>query len=270
MTLTALAVAAIAAQAQGGASRTDAAASARDDRLAIAHRGIALIDPSGRNRRNLTDRPGWLDFSPTWSPDGRRIAFTRTTNNYRSFQIFVKPVAGGSARRLTNGRADEDPAWSPDGRLIAYMSARGLTVIRPNGSGKRRMAGLRDAGELDWSPDGSRIAFTKGRWVWIARRDGTRKRRIVRGGDSDWSPDGRKLAFMPPDGGVATIGVNGKGRRFLANGMLPAWSPDGARIAFQTWPDNNVFDTWVMDANGKNRRRVTRKGGYPAWRPLPR
>ena len=75
---------------------------------------------------------------------------------------------------------------------------------------------------------------------------------------------------MPPNGGVATIGVNGKGRRFLTTGMLPAWSPDGRRIAFQRWPLNRPFTVWVMSAEGKHIRRVTRAGAYPAWRPLPR
>jgi Tol biopolymer transport system component len=247
-----------------------AAPAAARDRLAISQQGIVLIDPSGRNKRILTRHRGWLDEDPTWSPDGSRIAFKRTKNEYRSFQIYVKRVAGGPARRLTDGRFDEYPAWSPDGRVIVFNSMGGLKAIRPDGSGERRMARLRGAGEVDWSPDGSRITFTRDGWVRVARRDGTRERRVVRGRAADWSPDGRKLAYMPPRGGVATIGANGRERRFLTNGMLPAWSPDGKRIAFQRWPLNRPFTVWVMSAEGRHIRRVTRAGAYPAWRPLPR
>lgn len=243
---------------------------ANGDRLAVARQGIVLIDPDGSSARVLTRHRGWLDEHPTWSPDGSRIAFKRSKNQYRSFQIYVKRVAGGQARRLTDGRYDEYPAWSPDGRLIAYSSMRGLKVIRPDGSGERRIARFRDARELDWSPDGSRIAFNARSWVWVARWNGTGKRRIVRGSAADWSPDGRKLVYMPRGGGVATIGTNGKGRRYLSNGLEPAWSPDGKKIAFNTWPPNNVFDLRVIGADGKHKRRIAREGSYPAWRPLPR
>ena len=260
---------AYAATAGSGAAPV-ATPAAADDRLAIAHRGIVLIDPTGRDRDVVTRHRGWLDYSPTWSPDGRRIAFTRTTNGYRSFQIYVKRVAGGHARRLTRGQFDEEPAWSPDGELIAYSSTRGVKVIRPDGSGARLLGRLGRAGSPAWSPDARRLAFVRGRYVWTGRLNGKGERRIVRGGAPDWSPDGRKLAYMPRGGGVATIGADGTGRRYLHDGMLPAWSPDGKRIAFQRWPANNVFSTWVMSAEGKQVRRVTRQGGYPAWRPLPR
>ena len=243
---------------------------ANGDRLAVSQQGIVLIDPTGRNKRILTRHRGWLDEQPAWSPDGSRIAFKRTKDGYRSFQIYVKRVAGGPARRLTDGRFDEHPAWSPDGRLIAYSSMRGLKVIRPDGSGERRIVRFREAFDVDWSPDGSRIAYTNRPWVWIARWNGTGKRRIVRGRAADWSPDGRKLVYMPPNGGVATIGVNGKGRRYLSNGLEPSWSPDGKKIAFNRWPPNNVFELWVIDADGKHKRRIAREGSYPAWRPLPR
>ena len=248
-----------------------AAPAAAGDRLAISHQGLVLIDPTGGDKRILTRHRGWRDEEPTWSPDGKRIAFKRTKNEYRSFQIYVKRVTGGRARRLTDGRFDENPAWSPDGRLIAFNSMRGLKVIRPDGSGERRVRRFgAGASTVDWSLDGSRIAFERDRHVWTARWNGKDKRRVVRGSEPDWSPDGRKLVYMPPNGGVATIGVNGKGRRFLTNGLLPAWSPDGKRIAFNRWPPNNIFTVWVMNAEGKHIRRVTRAGAYPAWRPLPR
>lgn len=257
----------------GGADREGRAkpAARGDDRLAVARHGIVLVDRDGGNADVLTKRRGWRDYEPAWSPDGRRIAFTRSADCYCTGRIFVMRANGRGVRRLTDGRSDESPEWSPDGRLIAYSSERGLKVIRPDGSHERRVARFGDAGEVDWSPDGRRLAFARGRFVWTARwKDGGGERRLVRGGDPDWSPDGRTLAYMPRHGGVATIGADGNGRRFLAKGLLPAWSPDGKRIAFNTWPRNNVFDLRMMAADGTHPRRVSRTGSYPAWRPLRR
>ena len=259
----------------GGAGSADGGgpgvvSAAPDDRLAIAQRGIVLVDPDGGNKRVLTDRRGWLDYSPAWSPDARRIAFTRTTDNYRSFHVYVMRADGRGVHRLTDGRFDESPDWSPDGRAIAYGSMRGIKIIRPDGSGKRGVTGTREAGDPAWSPDGRRLAFAQRGYVWTAKPNGRDRRRIVRGREPDWSPDGRRIAYVPRNGGVATVGVDGKGRRFLGKGLQPAWSPDGDRIAYARWPANEVFSVWLMSAQGEHVRRVTRQGAYPAWRPVPR
>ena len=252
---------------EGAAPAATVAAAA--DRLAIARQGIVLIDPDGTDKTVLTRHRGWIDYAPAWSPDARRIAFTRTTDGYRSFHVYVMSVKGGPARRLTDGRFDEDPAWSPDGRLIAYGSMRGLKLIRPDGSGERRLRRIGEATEPAWSPDGGRIAYAKDGWVSTANRNGEQRRRVVRGSAPSWSPDGQELAYMPRGGGVATVQVNGKNRRVLGNGMNPAWSPDGKRIAFGRWPPSGVFSVWVMTAEGKRAQRISRQGADPAWRPLP-
>jgi TolB protein len=66
---------------------------------------------------------GDYNCSPSWSPDGRHIAFAGRRQG--SFQIFVVPAAGGSARQLTFAGSNEDPTWSPDARYIAFSGRRG-------------------------------------------------------------------------------------------------------------------------------------------------
>src|SRR6188508_3799739 len=68
----------------------------------------------------LTFDPGF-DASPTWSPDGARIAFTSGRNGLSN--IWVIPAAGGQATRLSL-IDDIQPDWSPDGAQIAFTSYR--------------------------------------------------------------------------------------------------------------------------------------------------
>ena len=114
----------------------------------ISNRGgspqIYVMDSSGSNQRPLISRGGHSD-SPSWSPDGRYIAFTY--GGAGSFQIFVADVASGQLLQLTSQGRNESPTWSPDGRHLAFQSNR------------------------------------SGRWeIWQTHIDGTGQRQVTRGG----------------------------------------------------------------------------------------
>ena len=69
-----------------------------------------------------------MDYSPSLSPDGTRIAFTTTrfvTDGYYSYDIAVSNIDGRRAKQLTPSTAREiNPLWSPDGSRIAFLSNR--------------------------------------------------------------------------------------------------------------------------------------------------
>jgi Tol biopolymer transport system component len=82
---------------------------------------------------------------PAWSPDGKRIAYTRRTAN-RSSDIWVMNADGSGNRPLSAYTTDRevDPTWSPNGAWIAY--ARGpweqqhVWALRADGTGIRRIS----------------------------------------------------------------------------------------------------------------------------------
>jgi len=274
-----------------------AAAPARPERIAVplatgyggeGSGGIVLVGPAGRRVATLTrPRAGREDSQPAWSPDGRWIAFSRTTDGRRTFQIYVMRANGTDVRRLTRGRFDTDPAWSPDGRWIAYRSDRVLRIVHPDGSGGRVVPtrAPTDVGWPSWAP-GGRIAYsywpaTPSDWpaacrqpgsgcgyVISSRLDGTQRRLVVHGRDARWSPDGRTIVYTGPDGGVFIApGTGGKGR-MLGRGYLAEFSRDGRQIVYARMGDMPSRDSvWIMNRDGSGAHRILTGGSNPAWQP---
>ena len=207
-------------------------------------------------------------FDPTWSPDGRKIAFVGDG------KIYVMNADGSGKRRLTptrnaapDYRPDVGPAWSPDGRKIAFETLRHagrfacsdghpsagcnweIYVMNADGSGQRRLT--RDPGQdrgATWSPDGRRLLFNRASGpkrgalpgFYVMNADGSGQRRLAAAtGNATWSPDGRMIALSRGSGDardVYLINADGSGQRRLTHSpgmdLDPTWSPDGRKIAF--------------------------------------
>ncbi len=144
---------------------------------------IFVIPATGGKPRDLT--PGDYDAPPFslggpagygFSPDGKELCFARNADRVEAAStnsdLWVVPVAGGDARRITaNPAYDGSPIYSPDGKYIAYRAQRrpGFeadkfeVMVYDRGQGKSRSltAGIdRSADEIVWTPDSRYIYFT--------------------------------------------------------------------------------------------------------------
>lgn len=193
------------------------------------------------------------DLYPSWSPDGRRIAFS--SDKAGAKDIYVINADGSGLTRLTRDSSwNEHPMWSPDGKRIAFRSDRSgnwdIYVMNTDGSRQARLT--TSASEEDnpaWSPDGKSIAFdssTPGNTeIYAMRADGTKQERLTYNKAEDWrpawSPDGHYIAFTSDRDELTRIWVmNSDGTKEIAlsdgesDDEDPTWSSDGKFIIYSS------------------------------------
>jgi beta-lactamase regulating signal transducer with metallopeptidase domain/Tol biopolymer transport system component len=211
----------------------------------------------------------WSSYVDTWSPDGKRIAFSHKGD------IWVASAEGESPIQLTTtSEWDTWPEWSPDGTMIAFGTQSPpytntlIRVVRASGGEARVITDIRFRYDWPrfyaWSPDGKELTIA-------SEPDGVISNFPISGGDARtvlrvkdmgidrvgwlrWSPDGRLLAFQGgieyPDQKLYVYHPdNAKLDRF--DGDAPwYWSPDSKWISFfseQTVKTRPEGVLWEMD-----------------------
>jgi Tol biopolymer transport system component len=122
---------------------------------------IETMDPDGTDVRRVTP-VGIAGFDPSWSPDGRRLAFIGDPSSSGQYDLFTIRADGTGLVRLDETkRTESDPSWSPDGRRIAYVLTRHhyendfdedlICTIRTTGRHRRVLSA--DATVSDGFPD---------------------------------------------------------------------------------------------------------------------
>ncbi|HEY0992555.1 MAG TPA: hypothetical protein VGD80_36125 [Kofleriaceae bacterium] len=136
-----------------------------DDDLAPPKKNESEIDVIDIKTRRITRLiSGGINTYPSWSPDGKKLAFRRILGELNS-EVFIANADGSDAKNLTNHPAfDGWPAWSPDGSRIAFASNRNssyqIFVMKPDGSEVALVANTEGRATAPaWSRDGARIYF---------------------------------------------------------------------------------------------------------------
>jgi Tol biopolymer transport system component len=254
----------------------------------------AISVPRLQNAMQVTNALG-VENSPTWSPDGTRVAYHASDGGYgfeRSHDIWVSQIGRGDPINLTGGVGDNlVPSWSPDGRDIAFFSNRAgawaVYTMPAIGGRPRQVLPLSEiytyaynTSAPQWSSDGSRLHVSVRQGaknvvlvLTLSSLQTTRVELPDHEGTVVWdlnlSPDGRRYAYVSARGGqpevsrLWTIGSDGGNPVSLTDGRTNVWSPTWSRTGREVYYISNrggAMDLW---------QQTVRADGTPAGEPVP-
>jgi dipeptidyl aminopeptidase/acylaminoacyl peptidase len=212
---------------------------------------IYTVSVSGSTVTRLTSDPRYEVF-PSWTPDGKRIAYLRLDDRWQDHDVLIMDAAGGDSRLVvkdTNffdygaGATFNYPQISPDGSTILFRSQRSGWInywAVPVTGGAPHQLAPENANQngAHWAPDGKSVAFLS---LWNGTQD---------------------LRVVPASGGAARVLAKPENQGFVNNAT---WSPDGSHISFTMESPTAPADLYVVPSAGGTPARLTISVA-PSWR----
>jgi len=256
----------------------------------------SLTGPRSAGRTVTLAGAGGSQAWPSFSPDGKRLAYSARRGKDEGFHIFFRSLPNGRpSPAAADAGNDIGPAWSPDGAQIAFLRLDAERVecmtMPAEGGAARKVADCAAVGELEhtlpaaaWTPDGKSLLVAapgeKGLpSIALIPAEGGAPMRLTTPpegtlGDSNpaVSPDGKTVAFVrstSADGAdLYACGISGGKAERLTFDDRPirglAWTLDGSHIVYSGFRSGN-WNLWRLPATGGSARNLMVAGGSPQF-----
>jgi Tol biopolymer transport system component len=241
---------------------------------------LYTVNFDGKATGRLTESAE-AEFGATWSPDGRRIAYTALNGDQAAGDYYKGPQvvtidADGKNRKVVATDAF-NPQWSPDGSKILVTRLSPTTKV-PAATAEATPTPLvprpfRSSGD---SAEAQKLKAS----LYVVQADGSNSKNplllMESGLYGDWSPDGRRIAYVGGSGDIDkprslhVANSDGSGKVNLSEKvkltgqdiLFVKWSPDGLTLAFTAIDaQRDKAALWKVSPEGNTPRRITDYNG---------
>ena len=246
---------------------------------------IYVMDYDGANVAEITKNKT-INLSPCWLDGKARVLYTTYAAGQPQFYLKDFETGKNGLYFQSKGMNTAGTYNRMDKEIVYSSSTEGNPEIYRRTHPEGKATRLTFSGSIDvspsWSPNGYEIVFISDRsgkpMLYVMDRDGSNLRRITYDGEyfgsPSWSPKGDRIVFSGMDEGnnmnIFTITPDGKDQVKLTTGSgsneSPGFSPDGRKIVYMSTRTGNA-EIFMMDADGKNQKRISFSGGnsMPRW-----